>query len=54
MSDYKELFYQSQAKLADAIDELDSLSQSLKEFMVEAEESVISKDSTHPDNKSSS
>lgn len=41
MIDYKELFYKSQAKIADVIDELDCMSRSLKDFMNECEEKVI-------------
>ncbi|MCM1227239.1 MAG: hypothetical protein NC320_07420 [Clostridium sp.] len=42
MTDYKELFYKSQAKIADVIEELDGMSQLLKDFMNECEEKVIS------------
>lgn len=42
MTDYKELFYKSQAKIADIIDELDGISKLLRDFMDECEEKVIS------------
>ena len=42
MIDYKELYYESQAKIADIIEKLEEMSQELKNFMQESEEKVIS------------
>ncbi len=42
MSNYEELFYQSQAALADAIDALEKVTAHLKECMINSEETVIS------------
>lgn len=41
MADYKELFYQSQAKIADVVEELDRLSDMLKKHMADMEEITI-------------
>lgn len=41
MVNYKELFYRSQAKLAEAIEQMDLMSAQLKVFMCDAEECVI-------------
>lgn len=42
MINYKELLYRSLSSLASVVDELDSISQKLKEFMQQIEEEVIS------------
>lgn len=44
MSDnkYKELFYKSQASIADAIDELEDTLEKLKKCMLECEKDIIS------------
>ncbi len=44
MQNYKQLFYQSQAALADAIKNLEKLTQELKECMQACEETVITED----------
>ena len=44
MPNYKELFYQSQVNLADIIDELEKLTEKVKDAMLDAEEKVISDD----------
>lgn len=41
MADYKELFYQSQAKIADVVEELDRLSDMLKKHMIDMEEITV-------------
>lgn len=47
MPDHKELFYKSQAAIADTLDILDEIRASLIEFMQECEEEVISDDDSH-------
>lgn len=42
MLDYEKLFYESQAQLADMIDELEKLILKIKQSMCETEEKVIS------------
>ena len=42
MPDYKELFYKSQAAIADTIEKLDLLSAQLKVFMQDCEEKAVS------------
>ena len=42
MPDYKELFYKSQAAIADTIEKLDLLSAQLKVFMQDCEEEAVS------------
>lgn len=46
MNKYKELFYKSQAEMADAIKNLEEILCDLKMCMIECEEQVISDDST--------
>lgn len=41
MADYKELFYKSQAKIADVVEELDRLSDMLKKHMIDMEEITV-------------
>lgn len=41
MSDYKALFYKSQAKIADLNEQLDKLTSDLKRFMQFCEEAII-------------
>ncbi len=41
MPDYKELFYKSQAALADAIEAIEQLTDQLRDCMEECEEKVI-------------
>jgi hypothetical protein len=40
MNDYRELFLKSQGQLADIIDMLDTMSENLKNFMLECEDDV--------------
>lgn len=42
MLDYEKLFYESQAQLADMVDELEKLVSKIKQNMCEAEEKIIS------------
>ncbi len=44
MTDYKALFYKSQAEIADLKDQLDDLTNNLKEFMQNCEQSVMESD----------
>ena len=44
VSDYGNLFYESQAQLADIIDELEKLTEKIKDAMLDAEEKIISDD----------
>ena len=46
MDKYKELFYKSQAGMADAIDNLEEILYELKVCMIECEEQVISDNNT--------
>ena len=41
MPDYKQLFYRSQAEIADIIEQLSQLEERLKEHMLECEEKVV-------------
>ncbi len=41
MNNYKELFYRSQAKMADTIEKIDLLSAQLKAFMCDMEELIV-------------
>lgn len=47
MPDYKELFYKSQAAIADTLDILDEIRTSLIECMQECEDEVISDVDSH-------
>ena len=49
MPDYEKLFYQSQARLADLIDELEKLTEKVKDAMLDAEEKIISDESDGDD-----
>ena len=42
MKDYKELFYRSQATIADAIENLENISEQLKKCMQDCENDIIS------------
>jgi len=44
MADYKELYYESQAKIADMIEKLEEMTEELKKLMRENEEKIISED----------
>ena len=44
MTDYKALFYKSQAKIADLQEQLEDLASDLKIFMQSSEESVVESD----------
>lgn len=45
MPDYKELYYRSQAALADAVEILDKLKEQLRWCMMDCEERVLSEES---------
>ena len=45
MPDYEKLFYESQAQLADIIDELKKLTLKVQDAMLDAEEKIISDES---------
>ena len=44
MTDYKALFYKSQAKIADLQEQIEDLASDLKIFMQSSEESVVESD----------
>ncbi len=44
MPDYKELFYASQAEIADTIEKLENITESLKSFMCSCEDNIIESD----------
>ena len=46
MSSYKNLFYKSQAEIADAIDDIEKILESLKKCMSEFEECVMSEETS--------
>lgn len=45
MPDYKQLFYKSQAEIADMIDELSLLENRLKDFMSDCEDKILDNNS---------
>ncbi len=50
MTDYKELFYKSQAKIADLEEQFEALTSDLKAFMKNCEEAVVESDDIEENN----
>lgn len=53
MLNYKDLFYRSQARMAEYIEKIDELSASMKNFMCDMEENIMHQESitVHTKNK---